>query len=106
MKLEKKDAYSLQKPARRHFRRSRVIVEGLSEMTDGDLASMESVSKYNNGIQYLLILIDVFSRFLTVRPLIDKNNKTVEKVLESIFSKSDRRPKIIRLMKEESSKVP
>ena len=39
--LEKKNAYSLQIPPRRHFPRSRVIVEGLSEMTDGDLASME-----------------------------------------------------------------
>ena len=39
--LEKKNAYSLQIPPRRHFPRSRVIVEGLNEMTDGDLASME-----------------------------------------------------------------
>ena len=73
-----------------------MIVEGLNEMTDGDLASMENVSKYNNCIKYLRILIDVFSGFLTVRPLIDKNSKTVAKALESIFSKSDRRPKIIR----------
>ena len=73
-----------------------MIVEGLSEMTEGDLASMENVSKYNNGIKYLLILIEVFSRFLTVRPLIDKNSKTMAKALESIFSKSDRRQKIIR----------
>jgi hypothetical protein len=39
--LEKKNAYSLQIPPRRYFPRSRVIVEGLNEMTDGDLASME-----------------------------------------------------------------
>ena len=63
--LAKIDTYSVQRPARRNFRRNRVIVSGIDAQWDGDLASMENVSKYNNGINFLLILIDVFSRYLT-----------------------------------------
>jgi hypothetical protein len=58
--LSKKETYSLQKPARRNFPRNRVIVSGIDAQWDGDLASMENVSKYNNGIRFLLVLIDIF----------------------------------------------
>jgi hypothetical protein len=58
--LSKKETYSLQKPARRNFLRNRVIVSGIDAQWDGDLASMENVSKYNNGIRFLLVLIDIF----------------------------------------------
>lgn len=69
---------------------------GINAQWDGDLASMENISKYNNGIKFLLILIDFFSRFLIVKPLKDKKNDTVAKALKSIFTNSMRRPKTIR----------
>lgn len=50
--LAKIDTYSVQKPARKNFRRNRVIVAGIDAQWDGDLASMENVSKYNNGIKF------------------------------------------------------
>jgi hypothetical protein len=43
-------------------------VSGIDAQWDGDLASMENVSKYNNGIRFLLVLID----YLFVRPGKDK----------------------------------
>ena len=58
--LSRKETYSLQKSARRNFPRNRVIVSGIEDQWDGDLASMENVSKYNNGIRFLLVLIDIF----------------------------------------------
>lgn len=50
-----------------------VQVAGLNDQSDMDLMSVETTSKYNDGVTYLVIVIDIFSRFLLVRPL--KNNK-------------------------------
>jgi len=47
------------------------VVAGLNSLFDGDLADMQNVSKYNDGVKFLLILKDVFSRFLWVVPLKD-----------------------------------
>lgn len=90
------EAYSVQKPARRHFSRSRVIVSGIDAQWDGDLASMENVAKYNDGVQFLLVLIDIFSRFLIVKPLTNKKSVTVANALKSIFQHNSRKPKVIR----------
>lgn len=94
--LAKIDTYSVQKPARKNFRRNRVIVAGIDAQWDGDLASMENVSKYNNGIKFLLILIDIFSRYLIVRPLKDKKSDTVAKALKNIFNHGNRKPNSMR----------
>ena len=72
-KILSKKKHSLQRPARRNFSRNRVTVSGIAAQWDGALSSMENVLKYNNGIKFLLVLIDIFSRFLVVRPL--KNKK-------------------------------
>ena len=45
-----------------------------------DLADMESLSKYNKGIKYLLCAIDLFSKYAWVIPI--KVIKVFEKVLQ------------------------
>ncbi|XP_071138385.1 uncharacterized protein [Mytilus edulis] len=104
--LAGQDTYSVQKPSRKNFKRNRVVVAGLNAQWDGDLASMENVSdfnskkenvsKFNSKIKFLLVLIDIFSRFLIVRPLIDKKSATVTAALKSIFTEGNRRPNTIR----------
>ena len=39
-----------------------------------DLAEMQSLSKYNKGIKYLLCAIDLLSKYAWVVPIIDKTN--------------------------------
>ena len=98
--LKRIEAYSVQKPARRHFRRNRVLVSGMNEQFDGDLASMENVASYNSGIKFLLVLVDVFSRFLIIRSLKDKKSSTVVNALKNVFTKSNiQKPRTIRFDK-------
>lgn len=84
--LQNQEDYSLQKPARKSFRKARVVINKVDEMYDLDLADVSSLSKYNNQVKFLLICIDIFSRFLWVQPLKNKTGKEVVKALNKIFS--------------------
>ena len=67
--LMKQDTYTLHKPARRHYKRNRVIVGGIDELWQMDLADMQAIATDNDGYRYLLVCIDVFSKFVWVIPL-------------------------------------
>lgn len=92
--LQDQDDYSLQRPVRRNFKRVKVIVSSLNEQLDIDLLDMQSLSKYNNKVKYLLIAIDVFSRYAYVRTLKDKTGKHVEQNIADILTEVN--PKKIR----------
>ena len=59
-------AYELYKPVTRKFQRRRVIVNGVDEIWAADLIDMQAFSKDNNGIKYLLTVIDIFSKFVWI----------------------------------------
>ena len=42
-----------------------------------DLADMQSLSKYNKGIKYLLSAIDLFSKYASVLPIKDKKGTSI-----------------------------
>ena len=46
--LMKQDAFTLHKPMRRHFKRNRVIVGGIDQQWQMDLADMQSMQKFNS----------------------------------------------------------
>ncbi len=60
--LNDQDSYSLQKQVRHRFRTAKVRVSYIGEQFDIDLLSMQNLAKENDGFQYLLFAIDVFSR--------------------------------------------
>jgi hypothetical protein len=47
--LMQQDTYTLHKPMRRHFKRNRVIVDGIDQQWQMDLADMQSMQKFNDG---------------------------------------------------------
>ena len=59
--LMKQDTYTLHKPARRHYKKNRVIVGGIDELWQMDLADMQTMAAENDGYRYLLVCVDVFS---------------------------------------------
>ena len=54
---------SLQRPLRRKFKRNRVISKGIDDQWDADLMDMTKFSKDNDGYSYILVVIDIFSKF-------------------------------------------
>ena len=55
---------------RRRFQKRRVVSNGIDEIWAADLVEMDKFSKWNKGIKYLLMVIDVFSKFGWIEPLI------------------------------------
>jgi hypothetical protein len=92
--LQNQDDYSLQKPVRRNFKRTKVIVSDPNEQLDVNLADMQSLSKDNDCIKYLLVAIDVFSGYALVEPLKNKTAKEVERGLIIILNQA--KPRKIR----------
>ena len=85
-------AEELHKPIRRKFKKRRVLVSGIDEIWAADLADMKALEKYNNGNTFLLLVIDTFSKYGWIKPLKNKEGKTVAKAFKEIF-KEGRRPK-------------
>ena len=55
---------------------------------------MGKFSKWNNGVRYLLRVIDVFSKFGWIEPLKNKKGETVVKAFKNIL-KTGRKPKYL-----------
>ena len=53
---------------------------------------MQSLSKYNKGIKYLLRVIDLFSKYAWVIPIKDKKGTSIVNAFKKILSDSDRKP--------------
>ena len=55
---------------------------------------MGKFSKWNNGVRYLLMVIDVFSKFGGIEPLKNKRGEIVVKAFKNIL-KTGRKPKYL-----------
>lgn len=75
--------------------RAHINVGGIDEQWSADLMDMVKFAKYNQGYNYVLVVIDVFSKYLWLRSLKDKKGRSVALALEDIFSKG-RQPLRIR----------
>ena len=83
--LLKQDAYTLRTAVRKRFPRKPYNVNNISDVWECDLFDVQELSKYNDGVKYLLTLIDVFSKFLHTIPLIRNKGKAVTTAFQSIL---------------------
>ena len=56
-----------------------------------DLADMQSLSKCNKGIKYLLRAMDMFSKYTWVVPLKDKRGTSIINAFQNILDNSNRK---------------
>ena len=84
-------AEELHKPVKRKFNKRRVMVNGIDKIWAADLADMKAFEKDNDGYTFLLMVIDIFSKYGWIVPLKNKKGVNVAKALENIFQ--ERKPK-------------
>ena len=82
---QEKLADELHKPIRRNFPKRRVIVHNVADFWCSDLVDMQKLSKLNKGYKYLLMVLDLFSKYGWIVPLKTKTGLEVSKAFESIF---------------------
>ena len=71
-------------------------MSGIDDQWDGDLMDVSSLAKYNNkNYRFILLLIDIFSRYTWTVPLKSKHAIKMIKAFKLVFSKS-RKPRSLR----------
>ena len=93
--LQNQESFSLHKPLRRSFHHLKVIVGGLNDQYKADLVEMQKLKDKNDGVCFLLVIIDVFSRFMWVKPLENKLEDTVINAFQHIFQRA-KKPRHLR----------
>lgn len=93
--LQGQETYTMNKGVIRNFQRARVLVKGIDDQWEADLASLENYQDKNDGYKYLLVVIDVFSRFAWVRILKTKKAEEICDRFEEILQ-DGRKPKRLR----------
>lgn len=86
--LAAQDAYTLHKTVRKNFKRNRVFAPRPLYQFQADLCDMSSLSKENDGMKFLLTVIDVFSKKAYARALKNKSASEVATAFASIFEES------------------
>ena len=81
IKNNKISAEELHKPVIKKFNKRKVYSQFRDNIWGVDLADMQSLSKKNKGIKYLLCAIDLFSKYAFVIPLKDKKGISIVNAL-------------------------
>ena len=85
-------ADELHKPIIRKFNKRKVYSQFKGNIWEVDLADMQSLSKKNEGIKYLLCAIDLYSKYAFVIPLRDKKGISIVNAFNKIIKQSNRKP--------------
>ena len=70
-------ANELLKPAPKRFKRRTVKTFGVNDIFGSDICDMSNISKFNNNVKYLLIVMDIHSRYVWIYPMKTKTSNIV-----------------------------
>ena len=84
-------ADELHKPIIRKLDKRKVYLQFKDNIWGVDLADMQSLSKKNKGIKYLLCAIDLYSKYAFVIPLKDKKGISIVNAFDKIIKQYNRK---------------
>ena len=83
--LSSVDGYTLHKNVRFKFPTSKTIANSPNEHWQADLSDLSRFRSANDNTTFILFVIDVYSRYLWLRPLKNKSPSTVKIAFDDIF---------------------
>lgn len=89
--LSSQRTFTLHKRNRKNFTRNRIIVGRVDEQWQADLIDIQKIAKYNGNNKYILVAIDILSKFTWCEPLKNKTGKCIVQGFQKIF-KQGRKP--------------
>ena len=94
--LRKQVTYTLHRPVQLKFQTRPVLVYDIDEQWQMDLVDLSKLSKYNSGYKYLLVCIDILSKFAWIEPLKTKTSSELKEAIQKVFLKDGRQPLMIQ----------
>ena len=88
-------AEELHKPVRKHFKKRRVISKHVDDIWAADLVDMQYYSRTNKGYKYILMVIDVFSKYGWAEPLKNKTGVEIIRAFAKIWDSKQKPPKYL-----------
>lgn len=88
-------ARELHAPARKRYRRRRVLTRGLDDLWQADLVDMLAYARFNRNKRYILTVIDVYSKFAWAEPVARKTGELVTQAFARVLSRSGRCPALL-----------
>ncbi|XP_018370871.1 PREDICTED: uncharacterized protein LOC108766206 [Trachymyrmex cornetzi] len=89
--LKSQDAYMLHRSLRRKFPRLHYNVTNIDDMWEADLMELRNLKSYKDCYSYLLVIIDVLSKYVWVELLRDKTSNCAIKAFQHVLAKSEGR---------------
>lgn len=77
----------IHKQARRNYPRRHVIMKDIDDLWQADLIDMQSVSKENSNYNYILAVIDTFSKYAWTYPIKRKTQECICNAFQDLFRK-------------------
>lgn len=78
----------IHRSARKRFPRRRVQIRGVHDTWQADLVDLRSLAKSNKGYNYILFVINVFTKFVWTRPLKTKSGLEVTKAMAEVLAEA------------------
>ena len=93
--LSDEQPYSLHRPVRKNFPRRHHVVFNRDDFWQADLVDMTSKADDNSGHKFILMVIDVFSKYGMAQPLKTKSAEAVTAAFKLILERSKRKPRFL-----------
>ena len=85
-------ANELHKPIIKKFNKRKLYSQFKDNIWGVELAGMQSLSRKNKGINYLLCAIDLYSKYASVVPLKDEKGISIVNAFDKTIKQSNRKP--------------
>src|SRR5579885_1062242 len=103
--VRKFESYQLRKPIPILKQVRPIITNGPFERWQMDLIILDKYAKYNKDYKYLLVVVDVFSKYTFIKILPDKESRSIALCLIAIFEETIRKyGKVPKLLTSDNAK--
>ena len=92
--LRRQDAYTIYKPIRRKFTWRKTVAPRNWDQFQADLADFQSIKRYNSGYCYVLVVVDVLSKYVFYVAVKNKKPAEMSRAFKKIFKTA--KPKFLQ----------
>lgn len=82
----------IHRAARKNFLRRSVLLKGIDDLWQADLIDIKKINRFNNGYNYILVVIDCFSKYAWAVPIKTKTKCEVSSAFAKILKENHRCP--------------